>query len=333
MPKTVVSYDKDLPEIPDRQPDQPPTAYLRKKPGRGDEFEVVEGRRPSKLLLIGKLRGLVSAWREGGYPGASDVTKRLFAYWFDEEHLVDDAVFSYYFGQREAIETLAYLVDVKKVRDIGALVRDFGEIFYPDGTQRRLGEVELEIQTGTSGQRMLRRYVPEAGSEVVQDLPPEGLRRFAFKMATGSGKTVVMAMVMVLAYFHKRMVSASPLSTNFLLLSPNVIVHQRLERDFARNRIFRQLPLVPPEWFGQFNLKVILRGESGEPDPSGNLFLTNVHQVYQSRDEEWTPANAVEALLGPKPSKDLGASERSMLERVKSLPDLRASNKTFTGRV
>ena len=68
---------------------------------------------------------------------------------------------------------------------------------------------------------------------------------------------------------------------------------------------------------------MILRGEAAEPDPSGNLFLTNIHQLYESRDEEWTPQNAIEALLGKKPAKDLAASgQRSMLERVKSLKDL-----------
>jgi len=68
---------------------------------------------------------------------------------------------------------------------------------------------------------------------------------------------------------------------------------------------------------------VILRGEASEPDPSGNLFLTNIQQLYESRDEEWTPANAIEALLGKKPAKDLAASgQRSMSKRVKSLKDL-----------
>ena len=47
------------------------------------------------------------------------------------------------------------------------------------------------------GRRQIRRYVPELDAEGVQDLPPEDLRRFAFKMATGSGKTWVMAMAVV----------------------------------------------------------------------------------------------------------------------------------------
>jgi len=132
-----------------------------------------------------------------------------------------------------------------------------------------------------------------------------------------------MAMAMVWSRFHRQLVTGSEMSTTFLIVALNVTVYQRLERDFAANRIFYELPLIPPEWRGAFSQKVILRGEAGEPDPSGNLFLTNIHQLYESRDQEWTPANAIEALLGRKPAKDLASSgQRSMLERVKSLKDL-----------
>src|SRR5262249_340052 len=95
------------------------------------------------------------------------------------------------------------------------------------------------------------------------------------------------------------------------------------ERDFGANQIFNNIPLIPPEWKSTFSQKVILRGQATEPDPTGTLFLTNIHQLYESRDQEWTPQNAVDALLGTKPSQDLAASgQRSMLERVKSLKDL-----------
>lgn len=129
-------------------------------------------------------------------------------------------------------------------------------------------------------------------------------------------------MAVVWSHFHKKRVPGSELSTNFLIVAPNVIVYQRLEKDFASNRIFHELPLIPPEWRGAFAQKVILRGEATEPDASGNLFLTNIHQLYESRDQEWTPQNAVDALLGKKPVKDLAAGQRSMLERIKSLKDL-----------
>ena len=321
MARAVVAYDKDLPEIRDLRPWEKPTSYLVKDDDAPTGWrEDDSGRRPSQLLLVPKIRGAVDTWREYGYPGASEVTRRLFEYWFEEDHEIAgfDAPFRYYFCQREAIETLVWLVEVAGQRDVKALIEAHGSIF-----QRDLISKNIEFQTTMDGRRQLRRYVPELETEGVQDLPPEDLRRFAFKMATGSGKTWVMAMAVVWSRLHRQRVSGSELSTNFLIVAPNVIVYQRLERDLANNRIFYKLPLIPPEWKGTFSQKVILRGESTEPDPSGNLFLTNIHQLYESRDDEWTPDNAVEAILGRKPAQDLASSgHRSMLERVKSLRDL-----------
>ena len=321
MAKAVITYDKDLPEIPGRRPWEKPTSYLIKDDAAPPGWqEDTSGRRPSRLLLVPKVRAAVDAWREGGYPGASDVTRRLFEYWFEEDHEVPGfgVPFRYYFCQREAIETLAWLVEIAGQRDAKALIEAHSTIF-----QKDLISKNVEFQTTMDDRRQIRRYVPELDADGVQDLPPENLRRHAFKMATGSGKTWVIAMAVVWARFKKQRVPGSELSTNFLIVAPNVIVYQRLERDFAANRIFYELPLIPPEWRGGFAQKVILRGEATEPDPSGNLFLTNIHQLYESRDEEWTPQNAIEALLGKKPPKDVAASgQRSMLERVKSLRDL-----------
>jgi type III restriction enzyme len=320
MPGAVIAYDKDLPEIPGRMPWEKPTSFLVKDVTVPTGWrEDKSGRRPSRLLVVPKIRAAVDSWRERGYPGASAVALRLFGYWFEEDHEVAGfpVPFRYWFCQREAIETLVWLVEIARNEDTQKLIQAYSTKY-----RRDLLSDNFEFQTTMDGRRQIRRYVPELDGEGVQDLPPEDLRRYAFKMATGSGKTWVMAMAVVWSHFHKKMEARSDLSTNFLIVAPNVIVYQRLEKDFANNRIFYELPLVPPEW-GKFTPKVILRGDAAEPDPSGNLFLTNREQIYLSREQEWTPQNAVEALLGPKPSQDLAASgQRSMLERVKSLGDL-----------
>lgn len=313
MAKAVISYDKDLPEIPNRQAHLKPDAHLIKKTNQ--DYETVEHRRPSKMLLVNKLRKTVDKWREDGYPGASFVTQRLFQFWFEEDHLLNNNTFHYYFAQREAVETLVYLIEIEKNHDAKPLIDSFAEIFQVD-----LLSYNVEHQTTMDGRRQIRRYFPELDSDGLQDIPPENLRRYAFKMATGSGKTYVMAMIIAWSYFHRKMIKDSDLSSNFLVIAPNVIVYQRLEKDFASNRIFYELPLIPPEW--SWNMKVILRGESTEPDPGGNLFLTNIHQIHLSREEEWTPANAVDAILGRKPVKDLASFQRSMLDRLKGLSDL-----------
>jgi len=318
MAKAYISYDRDLPEIPDRCPWLPPDKHLVKDPKAPLGWRVAEGRRPSRMLLVEKLRVAVDQWRRDGYPGASDVTRRLFEYWFEEDHDVPGfgSPFRYYFGQREAIETLAYIVEIAGNRDVVDLVKRFAQIKHKDPV-----EDNIVFQTTVDGRRQIRRYVEELEAEGVQDLPPENLRRYAFKMATGSGKTWVMAMAIVWSYFHKKMVPGSDLSANFLVVAPNVIVYQRLEKDFESNRIFQELPLVPPEW-RPLRLTVILRGDSAEPAPSGNLFVTNIQQLYESRDRGWTPKNAVEALLGRTPQKDLTKQERSMLERIRGLKEL-----------
>jgi type III restriction enzyme len=317
----VVQYDQELPEIPSRCAWEVPTYHLIKTPKVKGGWAIAPGRRPSKLLLIEKLRAAVSAWRDQGYPGVSAVTRRLLQYWFEEDHQVAGfpVPFRYHFGQREAVETLIYVVEVCGHRDAIPAIEQFGTI-YGTGLFEGAG---YSFQTLTDGTRQIRRYVAETDSEQTQDLSAKDLRRHAFKMATGSGKTWVMALCIVWCYYRQREGASGAaadlgLSTNFLIVSPNVIVHQRLERDFDGNKIFNQIPLVPPEW-GKMNLKVIKRGDFTEPDAGGNLFITNIHQLYEGRDQPATPANAIEALLGTPVKKDGINKGRSMLERIKSL--------------
>ena len=307
MPEAVISYDKDLPEIPYRQPHLPPEAYLKKRRDKKDQFEIVQGRRPSRLLLIKRLREAVGKWRSDGYPDASSVSQRLFTFWFDEDHLVNNKPFRYYFGQREAAETLIYLYEIEKNRDIKKLIDALGEIYYPEGSQIQLIGTGIIHQTTMDGKRQIRRYIPEVEGETTQDLPAENLRRYAFKMATGSGKTVVMAMMMVWSYFHRKMVEGSDLSTNFLLLAPNVIVYQRLEKDFGNKEIFNELPLIPPEWKSQWNLKVILRGQSAEPDP-WQSFLNEYPADLRIKAGRVDTDNRRRRFAGEKAGKEFGVS-------------------------
>src|SRR5207302_1604348 len=116
--------------------------------------------------------------------------------------------------------------------------------------------------------------------------------------------------------------SSDLLSAKFLIVAPNIIVYERLKKEFDSNHIFHAWPLIPPEWRGTWSQKVILRGESTEPDPAGTLFLTNIQQLYETREQHWTPQNAIEAILGPKPRLDLASYQRSMLEHLKELTDL-----------
>src|SRR5262249_20608748 len=63
-----------------------------------------------------------------------------------------------------------------------------------------------------------RRRMPETAD----------LLRYALKLATGTGKTTVMAMLVTWATLHKLKVSGSSLSANFLVLVPNLTVRDRV---------------------------------------------------------------------------------------------------------
>ena len=58
------------------------------------------------------------------------------------------------------------------------------------------------------------------------------------KLATGAGKTKVMSLLMTWSYFHKLYEPDSPLSTNFLLIAPNIIVLDRLQARLRRSERF-----------------------------------------------------------------------------------------------
>lgn len=313
MARALFVYDKRLPEIADRRPWEKPTSHLIKT-NEAPEWRREDGRRPSERLLVPKIREAVDQWRDGGYSSASEVTQRLFRHWFEEDHSVAgyDQPFRFHFGQREAIETLAWLVECASVRDTETLISQYGSVEDVD-----LFQGHGRFQTTMEG---VRQWIGPSGP---QDLPAPDLRRYAFKMATGAGKTWVMAMAVVWAWFHSRRVPHSTMSRNFLIVAPNVIVYQRLEKDFANAQIFGELPLIPPEWMSDFTPRIILRGEETEPISSGNIFLTNIQQLHER--DEWTPANPVEKWLGPKPRPSL-LGGRPMWDRMKSLSDLIVMN-------
>ncbi len=305
----------DLPEIRGRSPYTRPESHLEKT--GPDIWEEVGGRRESKTLLVNRIRQAVDTWRQDGYPGVSETTRRLFQYWFEEDHLLPSGeLFRYYYCQREAVETIVYLYEVERRLDAGELVQSYFE---------SPGLFELDILTSTKGTRSFRRYVPEIGKHAEQELPPVGLPRYAVKMATGSGKTVVMALVIAWSVLHRRLEQGSVAADNFLIIAPNVIVYERLREDFDSAKIFHALPIVPPEWKGEFAIQVILRGDARDPLAAGNVFLTNIQQIYEDTGPDPGPINPVAAILGNAPKATLNAST-PMLERIKRLKNLMVLN-------
>ncbi len=149
-------------------------------------------------VCVPALREAVKSWKAGGYNGITDTTGILMNYWFETDHkLRTGRPFQYHPSQREAMETLIYVWEVEKIRSRKALLEKYA-----------------------TAQRDLR-------------LPPEdGFARYCIKMATGSGKTKVMALAVAWQYLNaarEQDAIAKEYAKTFLILAPNVIVFERLK--------------------------------------------------------------------------------------------------------
>ena len=261
-----------------------------------------------KLLppLVARIREQVKEWRDSAYEGASPTSRALLTWWFDTGHLVEQAdgsqaEFRYYFAQREAVETVIWLYDVRRARDKFDLIRF------------------------------------DASGAVSANMFDEDWPRFVVKMATGAGKTKVLSLLMAWSYFHRLYEPESSLARNFLLIAPNIIVLDRLRADFDGLRIFFNDPVLPENghggrnWRDDFQIALHIQDDVRVVRPTGNIFLTNIHRVYLSdvpdpsledddlRDYFFAP-------FGPKPSGKTNDSQTDVGEIVREIGELAVFN-------
>jgi len=85
----------------------------------------------------------------------------------------------------------------------------------------------------------------DSSNRVSTGMFDENWTRYVIKMATGAGKTKVMALTLVWSYFHKLYETESPLSKNFLVIAPNIIVLNRLRKDFDGLKMFFRRTIYP----------------------------------------------------------------------------------------
>ncbi|CAE7499035.1 unnamed protein product, partial [Symbiodinium sp. CCMP2456] len=169
----------------------------------------------------------------------------------------------------------------------------------------------------------------DSSGRVSKGMFAEDWTRYVIKLATGAGKTKVMSLLMAWSYFHKLYEPDSDLSTNFLLIAPNIIVLDRLRTDFDGARIFYEDPLLPDNgyegqnWQDDFQINVHIQDEIGLVEPQGNLFLTNIHRVYETGSEPaFEDENATDYFLGKKPVGKTTASQVDLGVIVREVPDL-----------
>ena len=243
---------------------------------------------PSEAVCVNNLRLEVKKWRDEGYPDVTETTRYLLYFWFEKPR---DRVFL--FSQREAVETLIYLYEVKGVTKVSELLNKYGAF-------------------KLSGYEEYDRYP-----------------RYAFRMATGSGKTLTMALFTVWSFFNYLKEDGENYSRFFLFVAPNIIVYDRLRKDLENLSIYEEFQLIPEEWKNDFKIQVVTRDTFSDadrfppPDDEGVVFVTNIHQIG-FRETKKKKEDLIATLFGvPDPGKDpYKATSIKLWEILSNYPNL-----------
>jgi type III restriction enzyme len=163
---------------------------------------------------------------------------------------------------------------------------------------------------------------------------PEDWLRLVIKMATGTGKTKVMSLLIAWSYFHKMYEEDSGLARNFLLIAPNIIVLDRIKTDFTGLKIFYEDPILPDNGFGgqnwkdDFQITIHMQDNINTVRKTGNIFLTNIHRVYNTKDNipSFEDENTMDYFLGDKPVAKTGDSKVNLGEIVRDIDELMVLN-------
>lgn len=265
----------------------------RVRAATGEGAEVRQGRRKSGIIIAQNLRAAVKEWRDTFYFGASETTRYLLNHWFGREHdrreFGGPPEFRYYFCQREAIETFIFLKEVRRLDRLSQVMAEFAG-----------------------------HYAEEVALGITED--EDAWSRYAFKMATGSGKTKVMSLGIVWSYFHALRETDTQMTRHFAVIAPNLTVFERLKEDFKPEGggpdIFDKDPLIPTEWRGDWNLSVVLQDEAGGAATGGVLYLTNIHRLFDNTKRRSAGGETFD-WMGPAVSKakalDTGAELRDRI--------------------
>lgn len=189
------------------------------------------------LVLVNRLREDVKRWRESGYRGASKVTQDLLNHWAKK-----DLPRRLFYCQREAVETAIYLAEMRL-----------------PGRSSRTGFRNFEVSDEDiacllAGDRPTWQLEGDLYPTLADIPAQEGLlplTRLGCKMATGSGKTVVMAMLIAWAFCNR---GQNPQSKEFpnavLVCCPNLTVKERLQvlRPDSRDNYYAAFELVPTKY-------------------------------------------------------------------------------------
>ena len=155
-----------------------------------DLFEINETAGLYGDELVNLVRREIAVWRGARYPNTTRVTRELLEYWFLDPTRENRL----FFAQREAIESAVWLNEVAERSNPGQHIL------------ARLGQAQ------------------HVNGDEAANLP-----RVAFKMATGAGKTVVMAALIVYHFCNRQEYRNDVrFADNFLAVAPGITIRDRL---------------------------------------------------------------------------------------------------------
>jgi type III restriction enzyme len=240
-------YDRGTPK---RSLGRRPAGYFFKTERTGSaQTDLFAEENRDDLPLVNALRADVKRWRESGYRGASQVTQDLIRHWRDERRQR-----RLFFCQIEAVETIIYLLELRisgNSRRTG-----FREFALSDVDLKRLLAGEAPHELGNIQSTAFPRLCDPPA-----DPSWQALRRLGCKMATGSGKTIVMGMLIAWAFCNR---GRNPSSTDFpnavLVVAPNLTVKNRLAvlRPEDSSNYYELFDLVPLKYREYLSLGKVL---------------------------------------------------------------------------
>jgi type III restriction enzyme len=157
----------------------------------------------SQLYLAEAMQGEVAAWVDQGCNGVTKTTSELLNYWFNRD---EDTPERFHPCQRRAIETVIYCCEILKPKTL----KDLFEKAAPEALYQHL-PLKNEVET-------IR------------------FPKYALKMATGSGKTWVLAALLVWQYFNKINSEQGDYSYRFVVVTPGHEVLYRMLDSFKGKR-------------------------------------------------------------------------------------------------
>ncbi len=223
--------------IPTKTPGRRPASYWFKSERSGSaqqQMSFIAEEERDDLPLVNALRDDVRRWRDSGWENASEATKKLLRHWWRE-----DRGRRLFFCQVEAVETIIYL---REILALGKKPR-----WTPKLTLDEFGTLSLGRNPRPDQWKTKVAQHPKL-ADIPNDASAKAIARYACKMATGSGKTVVMAMLIAWAFCNR---GTKPGDARYprraLVVCPNLTIKERLSvlRPGHPNNYFEQFDIVP----------------------------------------------------------------------------------------